>query len=276
MHRPNYDQFLPYPPRVAGPALSVRRLRNVLIVATAAVVAACAFGTALRLGFGMRHGPLNFIPLLDFAAEASIPAWYSSMLLMLAALSLGLIGWTKSAEGDAFSRHWLGLAAIFFLLSLDEGVAIHERIAFPIERIFQLQGIFYYGWVIPGLLFVATVGFIYLRFLRHLPTRTRRGFILAGVVYVGGALGMEMLEGAYHTRWGYETPVYAAMVAIEETMEMAGVAILVHTLADYAARAWGGVLIRLEPAEHVVLSAFTPERYAGRPGTMVSAAAIRG
>ena len=49
-------------------------------------------------------------------------------------------------------------------------------------------------WVIPALLAVTVFALVYLRFLFALPNRFRWLFILAAVLYVGGAAGLQMLR----------------------------------------------------------------------------------
>ena len=243
------------------------------IIAVLGIVAAVC-----RMGFGIEHGPIDVISLIDLQAESSLPAWYSSMLLALAAALLGLIGWNKAARRQRFVWHWVVLAFIFALLSADETIQFHERAAWPVERIFKLKGAFLYGWVIPALMFVGAVGIGYVKFLQHLPAATRRRFILAGAVYVGAALGLEMVEGVWDTSHGKENGVYLAMVAVEEVFEMVGIVIFIHALLAYARDQWGAITLQLAPPEHFVQHHFnarqvTPDRPGSAPPDRAGAAA---
>jgi hypothetical protein len=76
------------------------------------------------------------------------------------------------------------------------------------------------------LIFVAA----YLRFLRNLPARMRTLLLLAGGLYVGGALGFEILSGMHAVKHGQENAVFAILVTIEETLEMLGVAVFIYAL----------------------------------------------
>jgi hypothetical protein len=64
---------------------------------------------------------------------------------------------------------------------------------------------------------------MYLKFLFHLPTQTRWRFIIAGLVYVGGAAGVDIPEGYYEALYGTETMTYSLLVTLEESLEMAGI-----------------------------------------------------
>ena len=70
----------------------------------------------------------------------------------------------------------------------------------------------------------------YARFLIHLPRRTCVLFLLAGAVYVGGALGMEMVAAVYDQSHGYENAVTASLSTVEETMEMLGLVLFNYAL----------------------------------------------
>ena len=247
----------PAPPALpALPALdvAVRRCARVIYGATAFVALLAVSATVLRVGLGVAHGPLDVIGLLDPRGESTLPAWFTSALLLGAAALLAAVGWINVARRAPFARHWLCLAVIFLAMSADECVALHERAAWPVERIFKLKGPFLYGWVIPALVFVAAVGLSYVNFLRHLPRTTRRRFVFAGAIYVTGALGMEMLEGAHATGRGNETGAYAAMVVVEEVLEMSGVALFVCAVLAYVRDAWGGVALRFIPATATALT----------------------
>ncbi|HEX6144165.1 MAG TPA: hypothetical protein VFZ01_15720, partial [Geminicoccaceae bacterium] len=91
---------------------------------------------------------------------------------------------------------------------------------------------------------VVIFGLIYLRFLLALPRRTQSLFLLAGALYLGGAIGIEML--AWHYRYPLHAPdptdwegskdiVWALLSHLEEVLEMVGVAIFLYALLSYLA-----------------------------------------
>ena len=75
-------------------------------------------------------------------------------------------------------------------------------------------------------------GLSFFKFWLHLPPLPRRLFLAAALLFVGGALGIEMLNGAYVSRWG-ETWGYLALQHLEEFLEMWGIAILLYGLLSY-------------------------------------------
>lgn len=52
-------------------------------------------------------------------------------------------------------------------------------------------------------------------------------------MFVGGALGMEMVGGQYADSFGGGTPVYMAITSIEESLEMFGIVVFVYALLTY-------------------------------------------
>lgn len=176
---------------------------------------------------------LGLFWLFDLNMEGNLPAWYASTALALAATLLGLIGARKRDQGATHANHWLVLSIIFFYLSLDEAISIHEKAGSVLAPL-QLTGVFYYNWVVLGIGFVGIVGISYLRFLKALPPTHRWRFVVAGLTYVTGALGIEMIE----SRWAFifhgpGNLTYAMLVWIEETLEMVGVAVFIYALCVY-------------------------------------------
>lgn len=189
----------------------------------------------------------GFVPLFYVDLESNVPTWYSSLGLALAATVLGLIAAVKHVQRDPFRRQWLLLSALFWLLSMDEIAMIHELPIAPLRATFHTTGVLYYPWVVLGALFVLVVGVCLWGFLRHLPSRTRRGFVLSGAVFVGGAIGVEMLTGIQASLHGEQNATYAMLATVEEFMEMTGVVMMVFSSLDYLQRECGRVRIVVGP-----------------------------
>ena len=170
------------------------------------------------------------------SSEGRLPTFYSGVTLLGAAMLLGIIAAQARRGGDRFGRHWAGLAAIFVLMAADEMLVIHELSIGPMRRLFGItSGPLLFAWVIPALAFVAGVGAVYLRFVIALPARSRSLIVLAGLVYVGGALGLELASGLYVSARGQDLG-YGVLSSIEEVAEMTGIAVLLYALVDYLAR----------------------------------------
>ena len=159
-----------------------------------------------------------------------------------------LIFIAKRRNEDPFALHWAVLSLIFLYLSIDEGAHIHETIGTTLSLRFTgiTHGFLRYTWVIYGIGLVVIVASYYLKFLAHLPHKTMRLFILAGLIYVGGALGMEMVNGRYAELYGSQNFSYQMMTVTEEFLEMAGIVTFIYALMSYMGSEIRAVSINIE------------------------------
>jgi hypothetical protein len=166
-------------------------------------------------------------------SEANIPTWYSATLLLICSLLLAAIATVHRHDGLGFAGHWLILSLVFLYLSLDEAAQLHELSIPPIRSAFGATGLLYYGWIVPAGICLALLVLSYRRFLRSLPTRTRHLFLLAGAIFVGGAIGIEAVSGLHASVHGEENLIYHLIITVEELLEMSGVVLFIYALMDY-------------------------------------------
>lgn len=178
------------------------------------------------------HGRLlGFVSEFDVNAENNVPTYFSSFLLLTAAALLAVIAYAQT-PASSYRWHWIGLVIIFLFFSLDETASLHERLAQPLRSTLETGGLLYYAWVIPGIAFILLFGLAYFRFWFRLPARSRRLFMLAGIIYISGALGLELVGGWYVDLYERDF-IYALLTIVEETLEMAGVAVFIYALLTY-------------------------------------------
>ena len=201
--------------------------------------------------FGRDH-LLGLTPLFDLNRENNIPTWYSGIVFFMAAAALAVVAAAKHQSSGLFARHWTLLAAIFLYLSLDELTRIHENWGPLLEQpLGHLRGATVMGgalrnlWVIPALLLAVAVGATYIRFLLHLPSRTRALFLVSGVAFVFAAVGMEMVGASYSAAGGRLEPGFMVLVTVEEAIEMASIALFLYAVLDYAGSTLSSVLVRI-------------------------------
>jgi hypothetical protein len=199
------------------------QLARPLAIASATVAGA---GLAVELVHTRSHADVVelLVELFSLSFESNVPTWYSSSLLFTCALALLAIARTARTH----RRHWAGLAAGFFYMSLDEAIELHEHLG----GLFGTGGALYFDWVIPAAIIVAGVAALYVPFLRDLPPHRRRAFVLAGLLYVGGAVAMELPLGWWTERAGVENATYALIDWVEETLEIAGASLFLVALAQ--------------------------------------------
>ena len=196
------------------------------------------------------HGNDTVYGLVDFfdlAGEGNLPTFFSTWQLLLCAAVLAVIATVRMSERDPFRWHWAGLAILSFYLAADEGGEIHELLIRPMQELMPnvATGLFYWAWVIPGLIGVVIATLAYLRFtFTALPSDIRWQLILAAVLFVTGAIGVEMFEAAFFELHGQLNMTYAVFVLIEEGLELVGELVALNALLRHWGRDVGP--IRLE------------------------------
>ena len=212
----------------------------------------------LRYAYG-RDYQWGLAAKVYLGAEASVPNWFSSVLLLASGAVLLAIGAARRRRDSAY---WIGLGVVFVGLSLDEAAALHDLASPLFAGVFTTLGRLVggpftalaqkpnYAWEIPGAIFCLLVAAAYVPFLRRLPRHTRNGFVAAGAAYVAGAIGVDFIEGWYSGLHGPRTPVFVALVTLEEALEMIGAALFMYALLRYAESEFGGVRIDVSDAKH--------------------------
>jgi hypothetical protein len=191
-------------------------LRPVLVAATAVVV---ALGVSAELAARLWPAlPDAVVAALSLSYEGNVPTWFAAVLLFSCAQELAVTARRASASRDRWRLHWWVLAAGFLCISVDEVVGMHELLSIP----FDTTGVLYFGWVIPAAALVGVLGIAYARFVLALPAPLQARFILAGALYVAGAVAMELPLGAITESQGDDSLAYALVDAVEETLELVG------------------------------------------------------
>ncbi len=237
--------------------------KHVVRVLTIAITALLmCYGVTQFVKFWTGHDHMfGVLHLFDLDAENNVPTWYSSGALLLCALTLLVIGLGKRDLKDRYAAHWLALAGMLGWISMDEAASVHEMSIPLLRPLFQSSGYgggyLWFTWVVIGAALVLVVGLSYARFLAHLPAVTRRLFVLAATLYVGGAIGVEMLGAKYAFLFGQRGYPYALLTMTEETLEMVGVVVLLYSLLTYLGMSSSGVQISIRTEEPRRLKSLT-------------------
>ncbi|GMQ81855.1 MAG: hypothetical protein BMS9Abin05_1292 [Rhodothermia bacterium] len=163
--------------------------------------------------------PWLFRQLFDLDEENNLPTWYSSIALFITSIFLWLCAREKQATDDPWKRQWKILALGFFVLSIDEVAGMHET----------FNSLIKISWAIPGGLLAVVIGFLFIPFLLGLERQTAKLFVLSGVIYIGGAIGVELLAAPLRV----DSLQYYLMTLWEEGMEMIGVLLFLYALLRY-------------------------------------------
>ncbi|MEK0082140.1 hypothetical protein [Benzoatithermus flavus] len=203
------------------------------LAGTIVVVAALSFHREYL--FGLRH-------LFDLDRENNVPTMASTMGLLAAAALLAVVARDERRRASPLRHHWTALAMGFVLLALDEGASLHELFNGPVRGVLHEPG-FAAAWVLVGGGGAILVGLAFLPFLLRIRPETARLFILAGVIFLGGAIGLEAIGSEILEHWPRMSYPFQIEAIIEETLEMVGIACFV--LALLRELQWRGISLTI-------------------------------
>lgn len=184
----------------------------------------------------------------DLDYERNAPTLYNTLLLLASAGLFYAVGHGERQASRA-SRAWMGLAGLFALLALDETAQFHEQLVAPLRQALGADGLLRPAWVLPYAGLILLLVALYWRWFWALPRRMRRSLLLAATLYLGGAVGFEML-GGLKTSLRPDDPqlgLTALLCAGEEGLEMGGIVVLLGALLEEIQRRHG--VLRLTLAE---------------------------
>ena len=170
-----------------------------------------------------------------FDLEESVPTFFSSLLLLFAAILLAYIAALKTSDKDRFSMHWTILSLIFTVLSVDEIAGFHEIIIDPINLLIHATGYIKFSWVIPAFIFMIFLSLSYFKFIDSLPGKYKKGFILSCFIYLTGTIGFEMISAKLFINDAASAKdlLYNLVITIEESCEMTGIILFISVLLSY-------------------------------------------
>lgn len=180
-----------------------------------------------------------FARLFDLNKENNVPTWFTSLLWQVSALCCYLLsrvdpGRTGRIRNAVF---WVAFGCIALFLSLDEVAEIHEGVGDIIDA--HAANLPVYGWIFYGVGVVAAAGLFFGRFILTLPRDIALTIILAGAVFVTGAIGFESLGALVELGTLKQFPAglsWGKSIAIEETFEMGGAVLLIAALHTHLKR----------------------------------------
>jgi hypothetical protein len=185
---------------------------------------------------------LGLTARLQLFTEASIPAFFSAVMLVAAAGIAAVLSRIEGGRAARDGRAWIFITGLLLFMAVDEASSIHE-IVNHLGRRRAEDGFLYYLWVIPfGGVALACIA-ILLPFWWRLPASTKWWLAAAAALFIGCAIGLELVEASLVAVAGEEAAflrwdVIAAVTA-EEGGEMLAVAMAIRALLHHLAMLQG-------------------------------------
>ena len=189
-------------------------------------------GQCIAFTLGSEGVAEPFIRLTNLDVERSIPTLLAFVMLLTCSFFLFIIASAKRKDGEGY-MYWLVLSVIFLFLSIDESLGIHEGLMEKLRTLLNASGYFYFAWIIPYGMGLIVFLLAYTKFLFNLPGKTRLLFIIAGFVYISGAIGLKLIGGRCYELYGEHSLSFVILSTIEEILEMAGTVLFIYALTSY-------------------------------------------
>lgn len=179
------------------------------------------------------------VSLFGVGNDVSVPSWYSSIVLLFAAALIATIAFAKIQRRGDYAFRWAILSVVFLYLSSDEMLRLHESMSGALLQPvlaalgYEPSGIFRYPWIIVYAPLTLVFVLAYFKFWLDLPSKIRTLFFVAGTLFVGGAVGAEMINGLLDDFYGRGGILYSVMTHLEEFLEMIGIVVFVYALLSY-------------------------------------------
>lgn len=190
----------------------------------------------------------GLVDAFDFGGEHNVTALVSTLLMLFCAAMLALTGRLTTDRANALP--WFILSAVFVFLAVDEATMIHEYLSAPVRGLLDADWVPHLAWVLPyGAAMIALAGILLPWFLK-LDRASQVRFVVAGSLFVLGAVGFELLESrqvaeilANHPDteiMELQDPSVDLLILFEESLELTGLGLFLHALV------WrmGGVTVK--------------------------------
>lgn len=167
----------------------------------------------------------------DLDDEASVPTWFSHLLLLLIGMSALCAAWLQKA--GTVRQLWTLIGVAGVLAAIDEIAALHEFIL-------QSLHVMYFqdasptssqnAWLMVAPLVFGVFGWLGWQMWRLLPKRTFAILVFAGLIFLFGAMGVDLLTSISERETFWHQGLY---VATEESMELLGCVVALCGIVDY-------------------------------------------
>lgn len=195
-----------------------------------------------------RPNVFGLVDVFDFGGEHNFTALVSTLLMLSCAAMLALTGRLTTDRASALP--WFILSAVFVFLAVDEATMIHEYLSAPMRSMLHADWVPHLAWVLPYGAAMIVLAAVLVPWFLKLDRQSQIRFVVAGSLFVLGAVGFELLESqqvagilADHPDTDImelQDPSVDMLILFEESLELIGLGIFLHALV----RRMGGVTVK--------------------------------
>lgn len=161
-------------------------------------------------------------------SENNLPAWWSSFMLLSSGTLLFYAAALWRWSGWRGWWRWVAIGLVLTAMSLDEATRIHERLGRLYRMLFGEAPLDHYTWLMLGVPVAVAVIIFLAVMIRGMPGLPRTLLFCGVVVFLAGAVGMEIIQSLLMDRIGGEDSWgHFALWHIEELIEMLGAGLMV-------------------------------------------------
>ena len=220
------------------------RVQTVLWLATGTLI---VLDFVVSVAAGLQMLPYTITRFFDGDAKVNFPTGAKTTLLLAATL-LMLGCWTAGRRrADPVARGWLLLALVTAFAFTDETTYLHQSLSEALHDTFHFHGVLKFAWTIVYVPAALLVGAVLLRHLRQMRPQVRNRLLPGGGIYVFGAICLEPVKSHIADSLGDGSTAFRLVAAISDSMELAGLALLVCALLHAARILTVGFSFVLDP-----------------------------
>tara|TARA_B100000003_G_C10855206_1_gene340734 strand:+ start:223 stop:921 length:699 start_codon:yes stop_codon:yes gene_type:complete len=165
--------------------------------------------------------------------ENNVPTAYAGLSILLSSLILYVNYLLEKSKNKKYFKY---LTFIFLYIATDEVFDLHNKVSKFFDFGDNLS-IFYYSWVIPYGIFTIVALLFFYKFFLTFKTKIRNLIFLAGLLFILGEIGFEMLSGHLVSSYGHPDLLTQPLlfineffILIEESFGLLGILIFNYAL----------------------------------------------
>ena len=204
-------------------SLSTRRISQAIW----ATVAFLILATFVAQFMHVRWGVNTLVDLFDSDQKLNFPSALKILLLLSATGLFAAFG--RTVHDQWHRSRWLGMSAVFAMLTLDEMTYMHQRLSDTLHDLLGTTGPIRFAWILVYLPLVAGLAIVYWPFWRKLADPFRMQLLVAAIAFGGGSGGIEFVKSQLFDEHHWKL-TYGLVASISDSLELLGLALLVTAL----------------------------------------------